>query len=80
MPTVLREAGFDFRIYTDDHPPAHVHVLKAGEEAVIDLGSEIMRPRVRDNFGMNRKNLRSAFLIVNERQKFLLQEWRRLHG
>lgn len=80
MPTVLREAGFDFRVYTDDHSPAHVHVVKAGEEAVIDLGSEIMRPWVRDNFGMNRKNLRRAFLIVNERQTFLLQEWRRLHG
>lgn len=80
MPTVLREAGFDFRIYTDDHPPAHVHVVKAGEEAVISLGSETMRPWVRENFGMNRKDLRSAFFMVNERQTFFLQEWRRFHG
>jgi hypothetical protein len=80
MPTVLREGGFYFRIYTDDHPPAHVHVVRAGEEAVINLGSDIMRPWVRDNFGMNRKNLRGAFLIANERQTFFLQEWRRLHG
>lgn len=80
MPTVLREAGFDFRIYTDDHAPPHVHVIKAGKEAVIDVGSEILRPWVRDNFGMNRKNLRNAFLLVNGRQTFFLQEWRRIHG
>jgi hypothetical protein len=26
MPTVVREAGFEVRIYTLDHPPPHVHV------------------------------------------------------
>jgi hypothetical protein len=37
MPTVLREAGFEVRIYTLDHPPPHVHVWKAGAVVKIDL-------------------------------------------
>jgi hypothetical protein len=43
MPTVLREAGFDVRIYTFDHLPPHVHVAKAGAIVKIDLAtSEIV--------------------------------------
>jgi Domain of unknown function (DUF4160) len=46
MPTGLRQDGFDVMIYTDDHPPAHVHVFKAGEEIIIDLGDEsVARPK-----------------------------------
>lgn len=37
MPTVLREAGFEVRIYTFDHPPLHVHVWQAGAVVKIDL-------------------------------------------
>lgn len=37
MRTVLREAGFDVRIYTLDHPPPHVHVWKAGAVVKIEL-------------------------------------------
>ena len=37
MPTVLRESGFEVRIYTLDHPPPHVHVWKASAVVKIDL-------------------------------------------
>jgi hypothetical protein len=30
MVTVLREGGLRVRIYTDDHEPAHVHVVGDG--------------------------------------------------
>jgi hypothetical protein len=39
MPTVFREAGFEVRIYTLDHPPPHVHVWKAGAVVKIDLST-----------------------------------------
>jgi hypothetical protein len=39
MPTVLREDGFEVRIYTFDHPPAHVHVAKAGAVVRIELAT-----------------------------------------
>ena len=37
MPTLLREDGFEVRIYTLDHPPPHVHVTKTGAVVKIDL-------------------------------------------
>jgi hypothetical protein len=39
MPTVIRETGFEVRIYTLDHPPPHVHVWKAGAVVKIDLAT-----------------------------------------
>ena len=39
MPTVIREDGFEVRIYTFDHPPAHVHVAKAGAIVRVDLAT-----------------------------------------
>ncbi len=52
-------------------------IIKA---AVITLGTETVAPSVRENHGMSTKNLRKAFLIVNENQPFFLQEWRRIYG
>jgi hypothetical protein len=40
MPTVIRQARFEVRIYTLDHPPPHVHVWKAGAVVKIDLASQ----------------------------------------
>lgn len=39
MPTLIREAGFEVRIYTLDHPPPHVHVAKAGAIVKINLST-----------------------------------------
>lgn len=39
MPTLIREQGFEVRIYTLDHPPPHVHVEKAGAIVKIDLST-----------------------------------------
>jgi hypothetical protein len=30
VPTIIREDGYEIRIYTLDDPPPHVHVAKAG--------------------------------------------------
>ncbi len=42
MPTVINERGFQFRIYTREHPPAHVHVWHQGYEAIIEFRDEIV--------------------------------------
>ena len=39
MPTLIREGGFEIRIYTLDHPPPHVHVAKAGAVMKIELAT-----------------------------------------
>ena len=40
MPTIVRDNGFSFVIYPNDHLPPHVHVkLRDGRECRIDLRS-----------------------------------------
>mgnify|MGYP001500548989 CR=1 FL=1 len=37
MPTAFTEDGYRFKIYPNDHTPAHVHVQKGEREARITL-------------------------------------------
>lgn len=37
MPPVLRVGGYQFIIFTSDHPPAHVHVRRDGKLAKVRL-------------------------------------------
>ncbi len=80
MPTVLKRDAFEIRIYTDDHAPAHVHVWRAGEELIVDLGGENTAPTIRENNDMKAKNERRGFILVVTNQTFLLAEWKQIHG
>lgn len=80
MPTVLRQDGFNIIIWTDDHAPSHIHVFRAGEELVVNLGDTQTGIEIRENKGMKRKNIRRAVDIIEANQLFLLQEWERIHG
>lgn len=80
MPKVWEQNGFRFIIYPDDHTPSHVHVKKAGEEVVIELGSEDEPPDFRENRGMRDRDAIKALEICYEQQEHLLSEWRRIHG
>jgi hypothetical protein len=39
MPTILRQDGFDFFFYANEHRPRHVHVKKGDDFGRIDLES-----------------------------------------
>ncbi|MGI8882915.1 MAG: DUF4160 domain-containing protein [Pyrinomonadaceae bacterium] len=80
MPTVLRINGFEFKVYTDDHEPMHVHVRYQGREAVIYLGSENERVALRENRGLNRPTVNRALRIAAEHQMFLIESWREIYG
>lgn len=80
MPTVFRKDGFEFRIYFDDHIPAHVHVFKAGGEAKIDLGSEHKAPELVAVYDMTIKDAKRALEIVLEHCADLLKRWEEIHG
>ena len=46
LPTVHREGGFQFRIFTNDHSPPHVHVVMVdaglvGEGDLVELGDVV---------------------------------------
>ncbi len=77
MPTVLREAGFDVRIYTVDHPPPHVHVEKAGATLKIDLATSAV---VRIVGTISDRDVKRAERIVAKHSRRLKKAWRELHG
>lgn len=79
MSVVLRRNGFKVRIYSDDHRPPHVHVVKANEEIIINLGDET-EPLSISEAWMNRADARRAVAIVEEHRLFLLEKWREVHG
>jgi hypothetical protein len=76
MPTVLRESGFAFMIYTDDHRPMHVHVWRQGREAVLEIENGV---HIRENYGLNRREMRTAVQIAEENVQLLIDGWRRIH-
>ncbi|MCY7272298.1 MAG: DUF4160 domain-containing protein [Phormidesmis sp. CAN_BIN44] len=80
MPTLLRQDGFDIRVYFDDHDPPHVHVFKAGGQAKIELGRLDVLPSLILVQGMSVKDAKAAISIVTEHQTYLLEKWEEYHG
>ena len=79
VPKVFEKDGFEFRIYPNDHDPAHVHVFKAGKG--VKIGLRIAgRPKIIRIFGMNDRDVKKGLNIVAENHGFLLRGWRQVHG
>jgi hypothetical protein len=79
MATILRSNGFDFRIHTNDHSPAHVHVIKDDGEVIIELGDEDNPPVLREIYGMRDRDVAIAYNLVKEFKTKLLNGWRGIH-
>ena len=77
MPTVVREEGFEVRIYTFDHPPPHVHVAKAGAIVRIDLATHEVTEIVGD---ISDRDVKRAERLVARHAKQLKEEWAKMHG
>jgi len=50
MPTLLNHNGYKFFFYANEHPPPHVHIIKGGSWAKIELYSqklciELLKPQ-----------------------------------
>jgi len=77
VPTLIREGGFEVRIYTLDHPPPHVHVARAGAIVKIELATH----RVREIVGrISDRDIRRAERLVAKHAEFLMTEWERIHA
>ena len=77
MPTLIREEGFEVRIYTFDHPPPHVHVAKSGAVMKIDLATHHVTEIVGS---ISDRDVKRAERLVARHAQFLRAEWTRLHG
>lgn len=72
MPVILRQNGFSFFIYSNEHPPPHTHVRKGGGEAVFELSPEI---QLRESMGMKVSDLRQAEELVKMHESRILESW-----
>ncbi len=79
MPTVHREAGFQFRIFFNDHPPPHVHAINVDGFAKITMGRR-MAPHLVEARGLKARDIIRAVRIVARVQDSLLREWIAIHG
>ena len=75
MPIFFFFDWFRFLIYTNDHAPAHVHVIGPDWVVVADL----LGPELRSFTGSVR-DAKRAFRLVVEHRTALMAAWERLHG
>jgi pterin-4a-carbinolamine dehydratase len=77
VPTVLRERGFEVRIYTLDHAPPHVHVAKPGAILKIDLATHQATEIVGS---ISDHDVKLAERIVAQHATQLKEHWEKIHG
>ena len=70
MPTLLILDGFKFFFYANEHEPKHIHVLKGGDFAKIELESL----RVVHN-DMKPKDLKKALAITTDHKVEFERKW-----
>ena len=75
MPTVLRVGGYQFIIFTSDHPPAHLHVRREGKLAKVGL----IPIEFERTGGFNAREQSRIIAIIREHRDFLLAEWNRFY-
>ena len=70
MPTLLIQDGFKFFFYANEHEPKHIHVMKGGDFAKIELASL----KVINNY-MKPKDIKKALLIVANHSVEFERKW-----
>ncbi len=77
MVTILyrQGQGYDVRIYTEDHPPAHAHVWKGDKELRINL----ITFEISHNRGYNMREIRQIRKLIVENSELLLNVWNEIH-
>lgn len=79
MPSI-KHNGFSLRIRTNDHPPPHIHVVKAGGELVFILGNKGREPFLdRVLSPMKKTDARNALEAVKANKKEMWKKWRATH-
>ena len=80
MPTVLRFDGLRVAIHSNDHRPAHVHVMGAGKEAIFGLNCPDGPPELRVNYDFAFREVNRIAGELADSMPMLCEEWRKIHG
>ena len=75
MPTIFEYRGYAFRIHTNDHPPAHVHIV--GPEAWVVL--ELESRRIIRAGGLKQSQQNKLIAVATRERRRLLAAWGRIH-
>ena len=70
MPTLLNKDGFKFFFYANEHEPKHVHVMKGGDFAKIELSNIQITKKF-----LKPKDLKKALKIIEEYQDEFERKW-----
>jgi hypothetical protein len=70
VPTLLNLEGFKFFFYANEHEPKHIHVVKAGDFAKIELGTL----RVVNN-AFKPQDIKRALEIAGQHQSEFSRKW-----
>jgi hypothetical protein len=80
VPTFLRFGSYRVAIYTNDHRPAHVHVVGAGCEAVFHLHCPGGPPELREALELSAQELNRIAAQLQADLAMLCRSWRKIHG
>jgi hypothetical protein len=80
MPTVHKFDGRRVFIPTNDHRPAHVHVVKAGNEAIFVLNCPDGPLAVRETYGFKSAEIGAIENELNPIVRTLCVRWELIHG
>ncbi len=80
MPTVLRVLGLRIAILTNDHGPAHVHVVGGGKEAKFLLNCPGGPPKLYENHGFKLPELSDIQAELQKALADLCRKWSEIHG
>ncbi len=80
MSTIIKIEGLRVVIYTNDHRPAHVHVIGSDCEAVFDLHCPEGPPELRENYRFSIREVSRIKANLTDVLKKLCQSWSTTHG
>jgi hypothetical protein len=78
MSEIFRAFGLVFVIFSDDHPPPHVHVSHADRSCKISLVD--LKVIDEQRCTLTKAQLRKALRLAMENRLLLLRGWERIHG
>ena len=79
MPTLFRHGEYRVVIFTNDHPPPHVHVVNDGY-ATIAVGTNIHSVRILEARGIPRPVVRAIIATIIDRRLMVYSAWKHIHG
>jgi hypothetical protein len=77
MPQIFEKEGFKFSFYSNDHRPIHVHVRKAGAEAIFNIEGGV---QLRESFGFKVRDLARAEELAEAHKELIIQKWNENFG